>query len=45
MRKEKRLEPLGAEPVAKTPEDFARFVRAQVERNTKLLQGAGFKPQ
>jgi tripartite-type tricarboxylate transporter receptor subunit TctC len=42
---EKRLDPLGAEPVAETPEDFARFVRAQVERNTKLLQGAGFKPQ
>jgi tripartite-type tricarboxylate transporter receptor subunit TctC len=42
---EKRLDPLGAEPVAETPEDFARFVRAQVERNTKLLQGAGFRPQ
>jgi tripartite-type tricarboxylate transporter receptor subunit TctC len=42
---EKRLDPLGAEPVAETPEDFARFVRAQVERYTKLLQGAGFKPQ
>src|SRR6185503_4916903 len=36
---EKRLDPLGAEAVAETPEDFARFVRAQVERNTKLLQG------
>ena len=45
LAQEKRLEPLGAEPVAETPEDFARFVRAQVERNTKLLQGAGFKPQ
>jgi tripartite-type tricarboxylate transporter receptor subunit TctC len=42
---EKRLVPLGAEPVAETPEDFAKFVRAQVERNTKLLEGAGFKPQ
>jgi tripartite-type tricarboxylate transporter receptor subunit TctC len=42
---DKRLDPLGAEPVAETPEDFARFVRAQVERNTKLLQGAGFRPQ
>jgi tripartite-type tricarboxylate transporter receptor subunit TctC len=42
---EKRLDPLGAEPVAETPADFARFVRAQVERNTRLLQGAGFKPQ
>lgn len=42
---EKRLDPLGAEAVTETPEDFARFVRTQVERNTKLLQGAGFQPQ
>jgi tripartite-type tricarboxylate transporter receptor subunit TctC len=42
---EKRLDPLGAEAVAETPEAFGRFVRAQVERNSKLLQGAGFKPQ
>jgi len=42
---EKRLVPLGAEPVAETPDDFARFIRVQVERNTKLLQGAGFKPE
>jgi tripartite-type tricarboxylate transporter receptor subunit TctC len=42
---EKRLEALGAEPVAETPEDFGRFIRAQVERNTKLLQSAGFKPE
>lgn len=42
---EKRLDPLGAEAVTETPEDFARFVRAQVERNTKLLQGAGFQAQ
>jgi tripartite-type tricarboxylate transporter receptor subunit TctC len=42
---EKRLDPLGAEPVAETPEVFAGVGRAQVERNTKLLQGAGFKPQ
>lgn len=45
LAEEKRLDPLGAEPVAETPEDFARFVRAQVERNTKLLEGAGFQPQ
>jgi len=45
LAEEKRLVPLGAEPVAETPEDFAKFVRAQVERNTKLLEGAGFKPQ
>lgn len=45
LAEEKRLVPLGAEPVAETPEDFANFVRVQVERNTKLLEGAGFKPQ
>ena len=45
LAEEKRLVPLGAEPVAETPEDFANFVRLQVERNTKLLEGAGFKPQ
>ena len=33
LAEEKRLAPLGAEPVAETPDDFARFVRAQVERN------------
>jgi len=45
LAEEKRLVPLGAEPVAETPEDFAKFVRVQVERNTKLLQSAGFKPE
>jgi tripartite-type tricarboxylate transporter receptor subunit TctC len=45
LAEEKRLVPLGAEPVAEAPEDFARFIRAQVERNSKLLQGAGFKPE
>ena len=45
LAEEKRLVPLGAEPVAETPDDFAKFVRAQVERNTKLLQSAGFKPE
>jgi len=45
LAEEKRLVPLGAEPVAETPDDFAKFVRVQVERNTKLLQSAGFKPE
>jgi tripartite-type tricarboxylate transporter receptor subunit TctC len=45
LAEEQRLVPLGAEPVAETPEDFARFVRVQVERNSKLLQSAGFKPE
>jgi len=45
LAEEKRLVPLGAEAVAETPADFGRFVHAQVERNTRLLQGAGFQPQ
>jgi hypothetical protein len=31
--------------VAETPEEFGRFIRAQVARGTKLLQNAGFKPE
>jgi tripartite-type tricarboxylate transporter receptor subunit TctC len=42
---ENKLASLGTEPVAETPEAFARFIRAQVERNAKLLQDAGFKPE
>jgi tripartite-type tricarboxylate transporter receptor subunit TctC len=45
LAEENRLAPLGTEPVAETPEDFTRFVRIQVERNAKLLQSAGFKPE
>ena len=45
LAQEQRLTPLGSEPVAETPEDFARFVRGQVDRNVKLLQGANFKPE
>ena len=42
---ENKLAPLGTEPVAETPEEFARFIRVQVDRNTRLLQSAGFKPE
>jgi tripartite-type tricarboxylate transporter receptor subunit TctC len=45
LAEEKRLLPLGVEPVAETPEDFGRFVRTQVDRHAKLLQSAGFKPE
>jgi tripartite-type tricarboxylate transporter receptor subunit TctC len=45
LAEENKLAPLGTEPVAETPEAFARFIRAQVDRNTRLLQGAGFKPE
>jgi tripartite-type tricarboxylate transporter receptor subunit TctC len=44
LAEEKRLAPLGVDPVAETPEAFGRFVRAEVDRYSKLLQGAGFQP-
>ena len=39
-RREERLAALGAEPVADTPEDFARFVRAEYERWGRLVRDA-----
>ena len=45
LAEENRLAPLGVEPVAETPEEFARFVRSQAARYGKLLQEAGVKPQ
>jgi tripartite-type tricarboxylate transporter receptor subunit TctC len=45
LAEENRLAALGVEPVAETPEEFGRFVRAQVALGTKLLQNAGFKPE
>jgi tripartite-type tricarboxylate transporter receptor subunit TctC len=45
LAEENRLAALGVEPVAETPEEFGRFIRAQVARGTKLLQNAGFKPE
>jgi tripartite-type tricarboxylate transporter receptor subunit TctC len=42
---EQRLTPLGLEPVAESPANFARFIRTQVDRNVKLLKDANFKPE
>jgi tripartite-type tricarboxylate transporter receptor subunit TctC len=39
-----RLADLGIEPVAETPEDFARFIAAEVARNAELLRSANFTP-
>ena len=42
---EKRLAPLGIEVVTETPDEFARYIRDQVERNGALLKEANFKPE
>jgi tripartite-type tricarboxylate transporter receptor subunit TctC len=39
-----RLADLGIEPVAETPEEFARFIAAEVARNAELLRSANFTP-
>lgn len=39
-----KLTPLGIEPVTETPEQFGRFVDAEVARNAELLKLANFKP-
>ncbi len=40
-----RLDALGIEPRAETPQAFAQFIRADYERSAKLLEAANFKPQ
>jgi tripartite-type tricarboxylate transporter receptor subunit TctC len=40
-----RLDALGIEPAAKTPEEFAQFLRADLDRSAKLLKAANFVPQ
>jgi tripartite-type tricarboxylate transporter receptor subunit TctC len=40
-----RLDALGIEPVAKTPEEFAQYLRADRDRSEKLLKAANFVPQ
>jgi tripartite-type tricarboxylate transporter receptor subunit TctC len=40
-----RLEALGIEPSAKTPEQFAQYLRADLDRSAKLLKAANFVPQ
>jgi tripartite-type tricarboxylate transporter receptor subunit TctC len=38
-----RFDALGAEPVADSPEDYARFVRAEYDRWGKLVRDARIK--
>ncbi len=40
-----RLEALGIEPAARTPEQFAEYLRADLDRSAKLLKAANFVPQ
>jgi tripartite-type tricarboxylate transporter receptor subunit TctC len=41
----KRLAELGGEPSGSTPEEFARFSRAEIEKWNKVAAAAGIKPQ
>ena len=41
----KRLEADGAAPVGSSPEDFARFVRADIPRWAALVKYSGAKPE
>jgi tripartite-type tricarboxylate transporter receptor subunit TctC len=36
---------LGIEPVSETPEQFKRYVAAEVAQGTELLKSSGFKPE
>jgi tripartite-type tricarboxylate transporter receptor subunit TctC len=40
-----RLEEIGVEPVNETPEEFARYMAAEVARNGELLKSVNFQPQ
>jgi hypothetical protein len=40
-----RLAALGVEPTYATPEEFAKFQAAEVERSGEILKSANFKPQ
>jgi tripartite-type tricarboxylate transporter receptor subunit TctC len=40
-----RLTALGFEPVAESPDAFARYIVADVTRNTELLRRANFQPE
>jgi tripartite-type tricarboxylate transporter receptor subunit TctC len=40
-----RMQALGADPAATTPEDFARFIRADQAKWSKLMKEAGIKPE
>jgi tripartite-type tricarboxylate transporter receptor subunit TctC len=40
-----RLANIGVEPVQETPEQFARYMAAEVARNAQLLKSVNFQPQ
>jgi len=40
-----RLTTLGFEPVAGTPDEFERFIKADVERSSALLRAVNYQPQ
>lgn len=40
-----RLAADGAEPVADTPEQFGRFIRAEIEKRAKVARAAGIEPE
>jgi tripartite-type tricarboxylate transporter receptor subunit TctC len=40
-----RMEALGAEPAGNTPEEFARFIRDDQAKWSKLMREAGLKPE
>jgi tripartite-type tricarboxylate transporter receptor subunit TctC len=40
-----RLDALGIEPAARSPEEFAQYLRNDLERSAKLLKAANFVPQ
>jgi tripartite-type tricarboxylate transporter receptor subunit TctC len=42
---EGRLEALGIEPVARSPEEFAQYLHVDLDRSEKLLHAANFTPQ
>lgn len=42
---EGRLDALGIEPAAETPEAFAQYLKIDLDRSAKLLQAANFHPQ
>jgi tripartite-type tricarboxylate transporter receptor subunit TctC len=42
---EGRLAALGIEPSAETPQAFAEFIKADLDRSAKLLKAANFQPE
>jgi tripartite-type tricarboxylate transporter receptor subunit TctC len=39
------MQALGADPSGNTPEEFARFIRADQAKWAKLMREAGIKPE